>query len=1076
MLTSVIDSCSPRPEILSGELSFDLFAAKLRLVVEGKAPLIYRDAHQFFRNTFVTEGLRELVREVFGRLSGTAAGSPVIRLETSFGGGKTHDEIALWHIAKNGRSLLGSDDRFTSELPLIPDCPIQVAAVDGQDLSPEEGIHHPETGITTKTMWGEIAYQIRGIEGYKLLKGSDESGISPGTAVLERLIENQPTLIVLDEIARYLSAAKAKRVGESTLAKQVIAFLFSLMDCAASCSNLVFIYSLASSSDTFAEETAELQKELRSASARQERILRPSNDVEIYNIVKQRMFDSISSEAAEKASESYFYAYRASQTNLPDGCKELSYKQAIADSYPFHPELFNLLTKKIASIPDFQRTRGALRLFAQVVKNLWSASQTHIPLIHPHHLPIGRDSDMMGDLTTRLDRSLMELPVKADIYNDSGTAAHAQLQDKEWSDMGKPPFSSWVARTIFLHSLTQGITAGIRRSELNLSLLIPQIEIGFIDRALDNLLSVAWHLDFDPVTTVYQFKEEPSINKIIAQEKEQVGIAIAKEELRNRRDSYFARKFFDCIADPEGAHDVDDRADSIALCLIDFNEVKLRDSTDGAPSYIQQIFENTGSVGQFRVFKNRLLFLLANEAELERAISLTREFMAIQTLRKSPQRLEELSETQQKELKQREGELDLSVRIALTNTYRHLFYPNQDPVKAPTGLMHFTLPSQDSSTVKGRNNQQEVILKVLKDCNKFRPDDASPFAPAYIMAKVWPAGIDHWTAKTMREAFAKNISLNMLLEVELNKLRDTIRVGVQETHWDLKSGNQLFIKQPNETVTLPNIAFSETLEIYRHGILKPPEPKVIEFNAQVLPGGDSDKTVRLRWRAKGAISVSLYQASDLIRDDYPPSGDEEITITQVTPFKVIADYGDEGTAEQSETVFLSTSAAAPQGNSVAGGMPSVGTIFDRPTEINKDGSPNKAFNELVDSITDYKVKTISNLEISVDTLMDYRKLGTAIALLAKYQPQLEQSLTLQLNEQYTRLEYQGDLRGFQSFSAPLNMFLTSPEVQGNAFLKIRVEFQQPIPATGGMLEEIKGALTRNPVDRLGLIVRVGYDD
>lgn len=110
------------------------------------------------------------------------------------------------------------------------------------------------------------------------------------------------------------------------------------------------------------------------------------------------------------------------------------------------------------------------------------------------------------------------------------------------------------------------------------------------------------------------------------------------------------------------------------------------------------------------------------------------------------------------------------VRIALTNTYRHLFYPAQDPVKAPKGLLHYALAPQDCSTVKGKNNQQEVILKALKDCGKIRSEDSGPFAPAYILQKVWPQGLDQWTTKALREAFAKNIALNLLLEAEVIKL------------------------------------------------------------------------------------------------------------------------------------------------------------------------------------------------------------------------------------------------------------------------------------------------------------------
>jgi len=298
VLPSVFNTCIPREEILSGELSLDLFAAKLRLVVERSAPKVYQDPNLFFANTYPTDGLKNLIKEVFGRLVGAIVGSPIIRLETSFGGGKTHDEIALWHICKQGRNIDGLD-QFV-DLNLIPERPVQVAAVDGRDLDPVNGVYHAESGVTTYTLWGEIAYQIGGIEGYQLLRGSDEQRISPGTSVLERLLGGRPTLIVLDEIARHLRAAEATPVANSTLSKQVVAFLFSLMDLAAACNHLVFVYTLASAADTFGEETADL-REMIQASARQERVLSPSTDVEVYNIVKQRLFLSVSADAAENA-------------------------------------------------------------------------------------------------------------------------------------------------------------------------------------------------------------------------------------------------------------------------------------------------------------------------------------------------------------------------------------------------------------------------------------------------------------------------------------------------------------------------------------------------------------------------------------------------------------------------------------------------------------------------------------------------------------------------------------------------------------------------------------------------------
>ncbi|MEG4969806.1 DUF499 domain-containing protein [Microcoleus sp. B6-A1] len=1075
MLPLIFDTCVPRDEILSGDLSLDLFAAKLRLVVEGTAPQVYQDANKFFANTFATDGIKTLIREVFSRLMKQSSGAAVIRLETSFGGGKTHDEIALWHICKQGREIHGLE-RFT-DISIIPDRPLQVAAIDGRDLDPEQGVYHSDSGLTTYTLWGEIAYQIGGIAGYQLVQGSDKSGVSPGTSVLERLTGGQPTVIILDEIARYLRSAKAKQIGRSDLAKQVVAFLFSLMDLAAACDNLVLVYSLASTADTFAEETAELQETMR-ASARQERVLSPSTDIEIYNIVKQRVFARVSEEAAQKAASEYLAAYRNCRVNLPDGCKDASYSKAIAQSYPFHPELFNLLTKKIASIPEFQKTRGALRLFAQVVRHLWENRDGWMPMIHTHHIPVGMDAEITNDLTSRLQRSPLRNAIGADIYNPDGRPAYAQLQDGEWIAAGKPPFSTWVSRTIFLHSLTQGNSSGIRLAELNLSLLTPGVDSGFVDRALERLTKVAWYLDSDPVTSLARFKEEPSINKIITEEKEQVGRGCAKDDLRTRRDSIFAKKFFTLVSNIESPGDVDDNPDDVALCAIDFDEATVNASTDAAPELIERIFNNSGESGKFRTYRNRLLFLVANRLELETAIDNAREYKAIQNILKSQNRLADLSGSQQKQLKEREGAKDIAVRVSLTNAYRHLFYPSNDQVKAPKGLMHYTLSAQDASMVKGKNNQQDVILKALKDCGKIRPEEAKPFAPAFILQKVWPAGLDSWTTKALRDAFAKDLSLNILLDAEVSMLRETIREGLKIGNWDLKVGDRLFIKTDDSMLTLPEtIEFSDRASLYKRGILEPPAPKEVELSAQLMPSTEAAKPVRVRWKAKGALTVSLYQNDSLVPGNFFPSDEYDATIVNNSIFRVVADYGNGETAEKATNVNLN-----PQ-------VPRVGeprnppyvvetlqpSLWEaKPPIIELDGTVNAVFAGLGDRISDHKVQGIEVLELSVDQVMDYRKLGTAIALLQRWQPQIDQTATIQTGDQFVSLEYQGQIRGFQSFFSTINSLLNSPDAKANVSLKLILEFKPALPANASDINSIKQTLDRNPVERLSLTARVIY--
>src|SRR5690606_31000772 len=139
-----------------------------------------------------------------------AAGkNAVIRLETAFGGGKTHNLIALYHVASGQtpepviEELLG-----TNEISLSPG-EIKIAGVVGSDLDPTIGILHPEDRIKTLTLWGELAYQLGGKAGYELVRESEESKAAVGTGLFETLIGDKPALIMLDEIARHLRAAMA---------------------------------------------------------------------------------------------------------------------------------------------------------------------------------------------------------------------------------------------------------------------------------------------------------------------------------------------------------------------------------------------------------------------------------------------------------------------------------------------------------------------------------------------------------------------------------------------------------------------------------------------------------------------------------------------------------------------------------------------------------------------------------------------------------------------------------------------------------------------------------------------------
>src|ERR1039458_3304479 len=88
---------TPHPEVASGRYQQAEFAADLWQVYLREGSDEYKDPIEFYRRTFITEGLQKLLANALQRLAGQG-GDPVVELQTNFGGGKTHSLLALWHL------------------------------------------------------------------------------------------------------------------------------------------------------------------------------------------------------------------------------------------------------------------------------------------------------------------------------------------------------------------------------------------------------------------------------------------------------------------------------------------------------------------------------------------------------------------------------------------------------------------------------------------------------------------------------------------------------------------------------------------------------------------------------------------------------------------------------------------------------------------------------------------------------------------------------------------------------------------------------------------------------------------
>lgn len=784
-LRTVFDACEPRPEVLTGELREEIFAARLRDVIEGRADDVYQKPAVFFENTYPTAGLKALAAEALGRLSGARPGNnAIIRLETAFGGGKTHNLIALRHLATGEVSADTIAEVVDVDLLPKPGA-VRIAGVVGTDLDAEGGLRHGK--VTTRTVWGELAYQIGQEAGYQLVAKSDRDFAAPGAGFLEDLIGDQPTLILLDEIARHLRGAKAVPTvtGKSDLAEQTVAFLTSLLEFAASNERCVVVLTLADVSDAFGRETEELRTDLeeaRKVSGRQERVITPTGETEISAIVTHRLFATIDKAAANEVADSLSSAYRRlldQGAELPSRAGRAEYAAEIVANYPFHPELLNTLNLKVATIPNFQKTRGALRLLAMVVRRIWDERPRDAFTIGLDDIGLG-DSAIADDLTSRLQRPAFKQVIEADIVSPlKGSLAHAQELDDAARRAAQPTLAQRTATAILLHSLTQGVATGVDPADLALAVIGPDEDPMLVAKTTEQLVDSCWFLDWDGHR--FRFKTEASLNKIVADEMVLVGMTKAKAEVDRRvRDGLIWRKgTFRPEAFPSEPDDIEDDAGEPRLAIIHYDAANIRVADADVPDLVRRLFERAGSAEGFRQYRNNVVFLVADADAIGRMVEMAQKHLALRRLVSDSERMADFNDEQRKKLKAMLDTSELDLRVAITRSYRFLFYPDSDAPQRDANLAREVLPAQDQGEVE--KDQSAVVLRVLKQLGKVLTADDKPLAAAFVKAKAWDLNQSQLTTEDLRRAFARRIGLRILLDP--NQLKRTIREGAEQGTW-----------------------------------------------------------------------------------------------------------------------------------------------------------------------------------------------------------------------------------------------------------------------------------------------------
>ncbi len=157
-----LEIAEPRKDIADGSFDESLFAADLGMVAEGHGPADYLDPTTFTEKTYLTENLRAVLNELGRRLAGDPAAAGVYRLQTEFGGGKTHTLLAAYHLFGAPAAVAGTaiGREVAGMLPggAIPKA--RVVVLDGSAISvtPQST---PDGAVLT-TLLGHLAYRLGG--------------------------------------------------------------------------------------------------------------------------------------------------------------------------------------------------------------------------------------------------------------------------------------------------------------------------------------------------------------------------------------------------------------------------------------------------------------------------------------------------------------------------------------------------------------------------------------------------------------------------------------------------------------------------------------------------------------------------------------------------------------------------------------------------------------------------------------------------------------------------------------------------------------------------------------------------
>ncbi|MFA4084524.1 DUF499 domain-containing protein [Mycobacteroides salmoniphilum] len=656
-LPSWPDVLKPHPDVASGNYNNAEFAADLYSVaVQQNAAKEYQDSVEFFRRTYLTDGLKELLRRAVDRISGSESANPVVNLQTTFGGGKTHSMLAVWHMF-SGRELhefpQSVQDLLAGENTEILSKPVYKAALVGNEIPPATPSHKPD-GTVVHTLWGELAWQLGGAAGYAIVSDADRTGTNPGNLLRKLFTDFGPAVILIDEWVAYARQLPDSYDAKDPHARRVAAGLFetqftfaqALTLAAENVHGTLLLVSVPASEgrqvtsgeggmeheDAKASDLEVGGQRGHDALHRLDYVIRrvayqwsPATRDESYEIVRRRLFlepDAKALATIATAARRFTDYYRHHPKEFPTGVAESDYESRIRASYPVHPELLDRLYSDWSTLERFQRTRGVLRLMSHVIHQLY-AREDPSPLIMPGSVPLDAQP-VRSEIRQYVDNA-WDAIIQSEIDGDN---AVARVVDAERPVLKDRSLALRTARTIFMEA-TPTLDAALKgkdRKRITLGVAMPGDVLGNIGSALDGLQEKSSHYYTDDGR--YWYDTQPSLNRLAAERAAQLSIDAVHGEVTARLKRVF-KGSTDVIAEvlhPESSSEVAE-ADYLRLVVVPpLYTHNGKDKDSSASKWLHDLLRQRGNAPRTNV--NTIAAVAADEKQWGTLESAVRSYLA----------------------------------------------------------------------------------------------------------------------------------------------------------------------------------------------------------------------------------------------------------------------------------------------------------------------------------------------------------------------------------------------------------------------------------------------------------------